>query len=55
LKRELRRAGFRHATTHHDGGPAYRGLSGFFRANVRLWCSFLWCFPQVKQIMLAQK
>jgi 2-polyprenyl-3-methyl-5-hydroxy-6-metoxy-1,4-benzoquinol methylase len=55
LKRELRRAGFRRHTLYHDGGSVYRGLTGLLRANVRLWCSYLWCFPRVKQILLAQK
>lgn len=55
LDRCLRRAGFRQVRSYYDGGPAYRGLTGFLLANVRLWCSYLCCFPRVKQIILARK
>jgi SAM-dependent methyltransferase len=55
LRRTLRRAGFRSTWFYHDAGPGYRGLGGFLLANVRLWCSYLFCFPRIKQIALAQK
>jgi SAM-dependent methyltransferase len=55
LWRTLRRAGFRRTSWYHDTGPVYRGLGGFLLANFRLWCSYLCCFPHIKQIVLAQK
>jgi SAM-dependent methyltransferase len=55
LRRTLRQAGFRRTWFYHDSGPVYRGLGGFLLANVRLWCSYLFCFPRIKQIALAQK
>jgi SAM-dependent methyltransferase len=55
LRRALRRAGFRRTCFYHDGGPVYRGLGGFLMANLRLWCSYLFCFPRIKQIALAVK
>jgi 2-polyprenyl-3-methyl-5-hydroxy-6-metoxy-1,4-benzoquinol methylase len=55
LNRELRQAGFQRLTQWHDGGPPFRGAGGWLWANLRLWCSYLWCFPQAKQIILAQK
>jgi 2-polyprenyl-3-methyl-5-hydroxy-6-metoxy-1,4-benzoquinol methylase len=55
LKRELRQAGFHKITLYHDAGRLYRGLGGFILANLRLWCAYLCCYPQVKQIVLAQK
>jgi SAM-dependent methyltransferase len=55
LKRALRQAGFPHVVQHTDPGPLFRGLGGFLWANLRLWCSYLACFPQSKNIFLAQK
>jgi SAM-dependent methyltransferase len=55
LRRELARVGFRQVVHYHDSGPAYRGLGGFLRAGLRLWCGYLFCFPRIKQIVLAQK
>lgn len=55
LARCLRRAGFRSVTQCYDGGLAYQGFAGFLAANLRLWCSFWCCYPQVKQIVLARK
>jgi len=55
LHRELRRAGFRRLIPYHDLGHGYRGLAGFLMANFRLWCDFWCCFPQMKQVILAQK
>ncbi len=55
LRRDLRRAGFRSTSFYHDAGSAYRGLGGFLWANFRLWCAYLFCFPRIKQIVLAQK
>jgi 2-polyprenyl-3-methyl-5-hydroxy-6-metoxy-1,4-benzoquinol methylase len=55
LHRELRRAGFRRPLPFHDAGQGYRGLAGFLLANLRLWCDFWCCFPQMKQVVLAQK
>jgi SAM-dependent methyltransferase len=55
LRRTLRRAGFKRTMFFLDPGPVYRGLGGFLLANFRLWCSYLFCFPRIKQIVLAQK
>jgi 2-polyprenyl-3-methyl-5-hydroxy-6-metoxy-1,4-benzoquinol methylase len=55
LNRALRAAGFQKLTQHYDAGSSFRGLAGFVVANIRLWCSYLCCYPQVKQIILAQK
>jgi SAM-dependent methyltransferase len=55
LRRTLRKAGFSRIWFYHDSGPVYRGLGGFLLANLRLWCSYLFCFPRIKQIALAQK
>ena len=55
LRRTLRRAGFQRTWFYHDAGPIYRGLGGFLLANFRLWCSYLFCYPRIKQIALAQK
>ena len=55
LNRELRRAGFGRLTHYYDPGAPYHGLGGFLLANCRLWCGYLCCFPQVKQIIVAQK
>jgi SAM-dependent methyltransferase len=55
LRRAFRRAGFRRTRFYHDAGGVYRGLGGFLLANVRLWSSFLFCYPRIKQIALAQK
>jgi SAM-dependent methyltransferase len=55
LRRTLRRAGFQRTWFYHDTGAAYRGLGGFLLANFRLWCSYLFCYPRIKQIALAQK
>ena len=55
LRRALHAAGFRRLTRYHDPGPAYRGWRGLLWASLRLWCGFLACFPQSKQIILAEK
>lgn len=55
LRRALRAAGFSKYTFLHDPGPGFRGLWGFVMANLRLWCNYWWCFPRLKQIVLAQK
>ncbi len=55
LRRTLRNAGFRRVQFYHDSGPAYRGVRGFLLANFRLWCSYAFCFPRIKQIALARK
>jgi 2-polyprenyl-3-methyl-5-hydroxy-6-metoxy-1,4-benzoquinol methylase len=55
LNHHLRGIGFRHLTQCYDSGNSYRGFAGFVRANLRLWCSYFCCYPQVKQIILAQK
>jgi SAM-dependent methyltransferase len=55
LHRELRRAGFSRVEHWYDPGPAALGLGGFLKASVRLWCSFLIGFPQVKHVVLARK
>jgi 2-polyprenyl-3-methyl-5-hydroxy-6-metoxy-1,4-benzoquinol methylase len=55
LKQALRHAGFGTVTHYYDAGVAYRGLLGFLRANLRLWCSYLFAYPQAKQIVLARK
>ena len=55
LARCLRGAGFRRVTSYYAASPAFRGLLGFLLANVRLWLTYLCCFPHVPQIMLAEK
>jgi SAM-dependent methyltransferase len=55
LGRLLRKVGFRTVMHHHDSGPGYRGVGGFLLANLRLWCSYFFAFPQMKQIVLAVK
>jgi 2-polyprenyl-3-methyl-5-hydroxy-6-metoxy-1,4-benzoquinol methylase len=55
LNRTLRAAGFRSLTQCYDGAPPYRGFLGMLLANVRQWCTYLACFPRVKQIILAEK
>jgi SAM-dependent methyltransferase len=55
LRRALKRAGFRLIRHYYDCGSGYRGLGGFLLANIRLWCGYLFCFPRIKQIVLAQK
>jgi SAM-dependent methyltransferase len=55
LRRALGCAGFRRVRAYHDPGPTYRGLRGFLLANLRLWCGYVSCFPQVKQIVLAER
>jgi SAM-dependent methyltransferase len=55
LARELRRVGFTKVAHHYDPGVGFRGPLGFLVANVRLWCSYLGCFPRLKQIVLARK
>jgi SAM-dependent methyltransferase len=55
LRRSLRRAGFRRVSFYHDSGPPYQGLAGFLMANVRLWSSYLFCYPRIKQIALGLK
>ncbi len=55
LRRSFRRAGFRRTSFYHDAGPLYRGISGFIYVNLRLWCSYFFCFPRIKLIALAQK
>jgi SAM-dependent methyltransferase len=55
LRRGLKRAGFTDVTVVHDPGPGYRGVGGFLKAGLRLWCDFFFCFPQAKNIVLARK
>jgi SAM-dependent methyltransferase len=55
LRRCLRRAGFRRVVDYYDAGRAFRGIGGFLGASFRLACSYLGGFPQIKQILLAQK
>lgn len=55
LRRALTQAGFHSLVRYHDPGPAFRGLGGWLWANLRLWCDWVACFPQAKQILLARK
>ncbi len=55
LRKALRQVGFTSCQDYYDGGPAYRGFSGWLRANLRLWFSYGCAFPAVKQIILARK
>jgi SAM-dependent methyltransferase len=55
LRRLLRKIGFRSVHCCYDAGPSFGGLGGFLLANVRLWCSYLFYYPQIKQILLARK
>jgi SAM-dependent methyltransferase len=55
LRRALAAAGFADVTFLHDPGPCYRGLGGFLKAGLRLWCDFLFYYPQAKNIVLARK
>jgi 2-polyprenyl-3-methyl-5-hydroxy-6-metoxy-1,4-benzoquinol methylase len=55
LRRLLRRIGFSHVEYAYDPGPGYQGLKGFAMANLRLWFSWLCCFPQVRHYVLARK
>ena len=56
LQRQLlRRIGFQKVVQYHDAGHVYAGFFGFLLANLRLWGSYLWCFPHVRQFVLAEK
>jgi SAM-dependent methyltransferase len=55
LHRLLRKIGFRSVQHHYDTGSTFQGPGGFLLANLRLWCSYFFCFPQIKQIILAGK
>jgi hypothetical protein len=55
LSRELRRAGFGSVSHYYDTGGAYRGILGMGYALVRVACSYLTSFPQLKQIVVARK
>lgn len=55
LWRSLRRAGFDPIRFYYDPGPLFQGMLGFALAAFRLACNYLFCFPRLKQIVLAQK
>jgi SAM-dependent methyltransferase len=55
LTRDLTKAGFSHARHYYDPGQAARGILGCSWAALRLACSYLGGYPQLKQIVLAQK
>jgi SAM-dependent methyltransferase len=55
LSRALKQSGFNQVTHYYDAGRAFRGSLGFMHACLRVVCSFLCCYPQLKQIALAQK
>jgi SAM-dependent methyltransferase len=55
LRRGLRQVGFTQLKQFHDPGTCFRGLPGFLWANLRLWFSYGWYFPQSKNIFLARK
>jgi SAM-dependent methyltransferase len=55
LRRALADAGFTDITFSHDPGPSYKGVLGFLKAGLRLWCDFFFCFPQAKNIVTARK
>lgn len=55
LRHALREAGFSDIAFYHDPGPTYRGIPGFLKACLRLWCDFVFYFPQAKNIVIARK
>ncbi len=55
LKRALRRAGFDQVRFCCDPGPLFQGFLGFVMAAFRLCCNWCFCFPRLKQIVLARK
>lgn len=55
LRKALREAGFGDVSFYHDPGPCYRGVLGFVQAWLRLGFGYLACFPQTKNIVVAQK
>jgi SAM-dependent methyltransferase len=55
LNRELRRAGFASVQHYYDAGGPFRGVLGFLKAYCRLGFSYLGCYPQIKQIVMARK
>src|SRR5262245_33667625 len=55
LRRALADAGFGDVTFYGDPGPTYRGVGGFVKACVRLVCSYLFVYPQIKNIVVARK
>jgi len=55
LSRTLSRAGFEQIRFCCDPGSLFQGVFGFLLANFRLWCNYFFCFPRLKQIVLARK
>jgi SAM-dependent methyltransferase len=55
LRLALSAAGFTDIFFSHDPGPSYKGLSGFLKAGLRLWCDFFFYYPQAKNIVIARK
>lgn len=55
LRSALKKAGFLRVVPYYDPGFAFRGFPGFLKAQLRIWCTYLACFPQSKNIFLAQR
>lgn len=55
LRRALKGAGFTRLEQFHDPGPAFRGLRGAVWTTMRVWCDWITCFPQAKNIFVARK
>jgi SAM-dependent methyltransferase len=55
LRRTLWQAGFERVRFCCDPGALCQGPLGFLLANFRLWCNYFFCFPRLRQIVLARK
>jgi SAM-dependent methyltransferase len=55
LRRTLHGAGFDRVRFCCDPGPLCQGALGFLLANFRLWCNYFFCYPRLRQIVLARK